>query len=228
MRQKTYLPPRQQWLKCAEIADRWASAVQADANDCPRYPGTIADGWFDLWKEYEKDLYERHRPGSCKTDWALYVYWVWFTVLSEGNINWTLFNPWRAGIVLYNTRHFVKGDFVLLDYIGRNDRHPVWSVTSKGHRLNGYYCETNRWKPSGLISIISSKSERIGFPPEMRRPTPWSRHYPAYLAYMEQEKPPTPENVWILPQALEGRHLSDPDVVQFMVEVQEDLLSFTP
>ena len=221
MRKKTYPSPREQWLKCVELADNWVKSVQADANLCPPLPGTHTDEWSTRWDEYRALLHTKLRADTKKTNVELYTSRVWFAAHKDWKRSWVLTDPWYPGIALYNTRHFVKGDFVLLEYTNGLDRHPVWSCTSKGHRLDGYYCETNRSQASGLISIIAPASERVGRPPEMSRPTPWSPRYPEYL---KREILPVPDNVWELPPELKDRHPADPDIVNFMVNVRKELL----
>lgn len=78
---------------------------------------------------------------------------------------WVLDDPWLLGIASWSDKHLVKGDLVLLIFGNGTDRHPIWSVTSKGHRLNGYYYSTTRCDFRAMIELIEIPAEYVGQQP---------------------------------------------------------------
>jgi len=82
-------------------------------------------------------------------------------------------SPMHLGRIRYNTRHFMKGDIVLV-YLnnGGAERFPVTGVSSRGYLVQYKYLRVRRWdtsrrpgqrkRESGPLEILEPPDELVG------------------------------------------------------------------
>lgn len=160
-RTKTYLSPEQQCRKTLELAIEWVEGFRPLFCVRPDYYENLFL-WCDTWNETKRKaqaLIDGRSNKRFAGSYSQTLNFIWF------DETFVFGDTWKIGITRRNTRHFLKGDLVLVTFTNGMDRHPVWSVTSKGKELVNYYVETNRLGGDfGLIDLIGCPKDLIGKP----------------------------------------------------------------
>jgi hypothetical protein len=156
------LSPEEQWRKSVALVGDWLSSVRpaieqlARAYDinCPKYDDYRRErdalySW--VVQEYFSGSKRYNLPGYCEH------------LAACNGEDWTLGVTWFPGVVAWNDRHLLEGDLVFAQFWNGRERHPIWCVSSKGHRLCGLYYDTNRLGARGtIIRLLDVPDQFVG------------------------------------------------------------------
>jgi len=159
---KTYLSPSRQARNTLALADEWARGAMPvikavkelwDRHSSLGYrPSRFIEDGYD-------EIHQRLLAGSRRKQVRSYLDFL----SSCANESWAFGDTWVPGLVRWSDKRLVKGDLVLVLFENGTERHPVWCVTTKGRRVSGYYCDTNRSGATGtIIELHEVPGELVG------------------------------------------------------------------
>lgn len=159
---KTLLTPERQWRLSVCLAHEWLRAVRpAIAKLAAVYE--IGNLKFEDHCRAKQSLYENVRNEYFASSRRSNLFGDFEYLAAHHNDAWTFGATWIPGIASWTNRHLVKDDLVLVGFWNGTERQPVWCVSSKGHRLCGYYCDTNRLGARGtIIRLLDVPDELVG------------------------------------------------------------------
>ena len=150
-RNKTYLSQYDQCQRTIELAQEWSSGLIPFIRMLPEERDERA------WKKADVCIKKEMEARECikyRKSYEKFLGFFW------GDESFEIGSTWAAGIAKYNSKFFIKDDLVLILLSNGTDRQPVWSVSTKGKCVTGYYFDTSR-------SGFKGEVEYIGFPGEL-------------------------------------------------------------
>jgi hypothetical protein len=154
MRQKTYTAASDQWRKTVEITEAWVDSVKPILAVFPSSYEDLEE-WADAFRRLEGGPLVKSRGDAHN----------YLNFLSRFDVqtSWTFGDPWIIGRAAKNSPRFVLGDLCLVTRSNGLGRQPVWSCTSKGRRLTGYYLDTNIASDRKCeVQVARSPGELVG------------------------------------------------------------------
>ena len=161
---KTLLSPTQQWQRSVELVLDWMASVRPAISELAKvYELFFVD---DTWQVRERKIQalfdsvqEQYFASSRRTDFNHQFN----HLAAQCNETWALGETWFPAIAQWNDRHLCKGDLVLVMFWNGRERHPVWCISSKGHRLAGYYYDTDRLEAKGtILRLLDVPGQLVG------------------------------------------------------------------
>lgn len=159
---KTLLTPTQQWRKSVSLTNDWVEHIRPALVELAKVYEIREDSWEKdrrLMDELYRSVAERWFRQSKRSNLHGYL----SHLAASHNESWSVGRTWMPGVAQWNDRHLLKGDIVLVDFTNGRERHPVTTVTSKGHRIVGKYYDTDRLGARGtIIRIVDVPAELVG------------------------------------------------------------------
>jgi hypothetical protein len=143
-----------QWRRTVALANQWVRKIEPIAARL-RVPGGGSNDWQCWYSDIARDfpfVGNRQQPLE---------YLSIIDVMLPDEL-WIFGDPWIPAIATRNTRHFLQGDLALVAHTNGTDRNVVWSSTGKGHRLCGYYLDTNRCGRKNELELVRLPGELAG------------------------------------------------------------------